>query len=78
MKKGTAPFSIGRNGYHISWDAIPAWVCEQCGESLLETQEVDTIQETLAVLDRNTVSLVAHFLKKRINFHSEKLHQRIL
>jgi YgiT-type zinc finger domain-containing protein len=59
MKKGTAPFSIDRNGYHISWDAIPAWVCEQCGESLLETQEVDTIQDALAVLDRNTVSLVA-------------------
>jgi YgiT-type zinc finger domain-containing protein len=60
MKKGTAPFSIDRNGYHISWDAIPAWVCEQCGESLLETQEVDTIQDALAVLDRDTVSLVAH------------------
>ena len=58
MKKGTAPFSIDRNGYHISWDAIPAWVCEQCGESLLETQEVDTIQVALAILDRNTVSLV--------------------
>lgn len=59
MKKGTAPFSIDRNGYHISWDAIPAWVCEQCGESLLETQEVDTIQDVLAVLDLDTVSLVA-------------------
>jgi YgiT-type zinc finger domain-containing protein len=59
MKKGTAPFSIDRNGYHISWDAIPAWVCEQCGESLLETQEVDTIQAALAVLDLDTVSLVA-------------------
>ena len=53
MKKGTAPFSIDRNGYHISWDAIPTWVCEQCGESLLETQEVDTIQAALAVLDRD-------------------------
>jgi YgiT-type zinc finger domain-containing protein len=58
MKKGTAPFSIDRNGYHISWDAIPAWVCEQCGESLFETQEVNTIQDALAVLDRDTVSLV--------------------
>ena len=60
MKKGTTPFSIDRNGYHISWDAISAWVCEQCGESLFETQEVDTIQTALTVLDRNTVSLVAH------------------
>jgi YgiT-type zinc finger domain-containing protein len=60
MKRGTVPFSIDRNGYHISWDAIPAWVCEQCGESLIETQEVNTIQDTLAVLDRDTVSLVTH------------------
>jgi YgiT-type zinc finger domain-containing protein len=59
MKRGTAPFTIDRNGYHISWDAIPAWVCEQCGESLFETQEVDTIQDALAILDRDTVSLVA-------------------
>jgi YgiT-type zinc finger domain-containing protein len=59
MKKGTAPFSIDRNGYHIWWDAIPAWVCEQCGESLFETKEVDTIQAALTVLDRDTISLVA-------------------
>ena len=59
MKKGTAPFSIDRNDYHISWDAIPALVCKQCEESLLETQEVDTIQDALAVLDRDTVSLAA-------------------
>jgi YgiT-type zinc finger domain-containing protein len=59
MKRGTATFSIDRNGYHISWDAIPAWVCEQCGESLFETKEVDTIKDALAVLDRDTVSFVA-------------------
>ncbi len=63
MKKGTAPFSIDRNGYHISWDAIPAWICEQCGESLIEAQEVNTIQDALAVLDRNTVSLVGSVQK---------------
>jgi YgiT-type zinc finger domain-containing protein len=59
MKRGITPFSIDRNGYHISWDAIPAWVCEQCGESLFETKEVDTIQDALTVLDRDIVSLVA-------------------
>jgi YgiT-type zinc finger domain-containing protein len=59
MQRGTAPFTIDRNGYHISWDAIPAWVCEQCGESLFETPEVDTIQSAIAVLDRDTISLVS-------------------
>lgn len=58
MKRGTAPFNIDRNGYHISWDAIPAWVCEQCGESLFEPKEVDAIQSALEVLDRETISLV--------------------
>ena len=59
MRRGTAPFSIDRNGYHISWDAISAWVCDQCGESLFETKEVDAIQEALTVLDRETVALAS-------------------
>ena len=59
MRRGSAPFSINRNGYHVSWDAIPAWVCDQCGESLFETSEVDTIQTALAFLDRETVVLTS-------------------
>ena len=59
MRRGTAPFRIDRNGYHISWDAIFAWVCDQCGESLFETKEVDAIQEDLTVLDRETVALAS-------------------
>lgn len=27
MVRATAPFSIDRKGYHIVWEAIPAWVC---------------------------------------------------
>ena len=60
MKKDNTLFSIDRNGDRISWDAIPTYVCEQCGESLLERQEVDTIQAALAILDRDTFSLIAH------------------
>jgi YgiT-type zinc finger domain-containing protein len=58
MRRGNAPFSIDRQGYHISWDAISAWVCDQCGESLFEASEVDKIQDALAALDRETTSLV--------------------
>ena len=57
MRRGTAPFNIHRNGYHISWDAISAWVCDQCGESLLETKEVDAIQEALTVLACETLKM---------------------
>ena len=51
LVRTTAPFSVTRNGYHISWDAIPAWVCSQCGEPLFDAQEVDFIQRTLESLD---------------------------
>jgi hypothetical protein len=57
IKRGTAPFSIDINGDRASWDAISAWVYEQYGKSLFETQEVDAIQSSLAVLDRETVAL---------------------
>ena len=40
MVKGNSPFSVDRNGYHISWESIPAWVCTQCGEALFEENEV--------------------------------------
>lgn len=51
MKRAHAPFSVDRNGYHIRWDAVPAWVCEQCGESYFESAEVERIQRSLVALD---------------------------
>ncbi|NCJ06101.1 YgiT-type zinc finger protein [Synechococcales cyanobacterium C] len=60
MRRGTAPFSIDRNGYRVFWDNIPAWVCDQCGEALFEAREVDLIQEALVGLDRETATLVGH------------------
>ncbi len=58
MKKTTAPFSISRNGYHVHWDAIPAYVCSQCGESYFETEEVDKIQSALSALEEKSSSLI--------------------
>ena len=57
MERATAPFSIDRKGYHIYWDAIPAWVCTQCGEPYFEAREVDLIQKALSVLDRESAAL---------------------
>lgn len=51
MTRGVAPYSADRNGYHIRWDAIPAWVCSQCSESYFEEQEVALIQASLTALD---------------------------
>jgi YgiT-type zinc finger domain-containing protein len=57
MKRATAPFSLDRNGYHVAWDAIPAWVCTQCGEPFFESREVDLIQKALTELDRESIAL---------------------
>lgn len=59
MRRGTAPFIIDRHNYRISWDNIPAWVCDQCGEVLFEAREVDLIQQALADLDSQTKTLVS-------------------
>lgn len=57
MEKGVAPFSADKNGYHISWDSIPAWVCTQCGEPLFEENEVKHIQSALQKVDAETNAL---------------------
>jgi YgiT-type zinc finger domain-containing protein len=59
MKRATAPFSLDRNGYHVAWDAIPAWVCTQCGEPFFESREVDLIQKALTELDRESAELAS-------------------
>ena len=59
MQRGVAPFSEERRGYHVHWDAIPAWVCTQCGEPLFETREVELIQQALAALDGESQKFVA-------------------
>jgi YgiT-type zinc finger domain-containing protein len=58
MQRGVAAFSIDRNGYHVHWDAIPAWVCTHCGEPLFEAREASLIQQALVALDRESQKLV--------------------
>ncbi len=59
MDRGSAPFSIDRDGYHVSWNALPAWVCTQCGEPYFEPSVVDAIQKTLRSIDQTTSDLTA-------------------
>ena len=57
MSRQTAPFHIDRNGYHLSLDAVPAWVCTQCGEPYFEEREVTAIQRLLAQMDEEIAHL---------------------
>ena len=54
MRRSTAPFHIDRNGYHLALDAVPAWICGQCGEPCFEEREVDAIQGAVRALDEQT------------------------
>jgi YgiT-type zinc finger domain-containing protein len=58
QKRATAPFYVERQGYHIHWSDVPAWVCTQCGEPLFESREVDAIQRALKILDAETGALL--------------------
>ena len=51
MERGTAPFHIDRNGYHLQLDRIPAWICRQCGEVYFEETEVNSVQSAIRALD---------------------------
>ena len=57
MEKGTAPFHVDRKGYHLMLDAVPAWVCEQCGEAYFEEKEVDAIQDLVASVEQKAGAL---------------------
>ena len=59
MTSATAPFHVGRQGYHLLLDSVPAWVCGRCGEAYFERREVETIQEAIQALDRQASRLGA-------------------
>ena len=59
MKRGHAPFHVDRKGYHFSLEAVPAWVCGQCGETYFEEREVKTIQRALTQLDKQAMNLAS-------------------
>jgi len=57
MEYKTTPYQINRKGYHLMLEAVPAWVCTQCGEVYFEENEVDVIQDMLTTLDDRTGKL---------------------
>ena len=59
LERRMAPFSVDRHGYHVHWDAIPAWVCSQCGQPLFDSRAVELIQQALEALDHDTEQLAA-------------------
>jgi hypothetical protein len=48
---------IDHKSCHLTLDAVPAWVCGQCGEEYFEEKEVDAIQELLRSLEQKAAAL---------------------
>ena len=59
MKRGVAPFHVDRKGCHLILDAVPAWVCEQCGEAYFEEKEVDAMQDMVQSVEQKAESLTS-------------------
>ena len=59
MQHATAPLYVDRNGYHLAFADVPAWVCGQCGEFFSKEREIHAIQGATRVLDECTRQLVA-------------------
>jgi YgiT-type zinc finger domain-containing protein len=57
MERGTSPFQIDKKGYHLTIEAVPAWVCEQCGEVYFEKDEIDGIQDIIKAVEDKTEKL---------------------
>jgi YgiT-type zinc finger domain-containing protein len=57
LKKGSAPFHIDRQKYHLTLEAVPAWVCQQYGEVYFDEPEVDSIQEIIRAVEDRTIKL---------------------
>lgn len=59
MRRDQAPLQIDRRNYHLQFDRIPAWVCQQCGEAYFEAKEVDWIQDAVRAIDERVPSAVS-------------------
>ena len=59
MERKTAPFQIDRKGYHLIFDAVPAWVCTQCGEAYFEEREVEEIQDAIRAVDQRAEKIAS-------------------
>ena len=52
VTKGTTQVRVNRNGYHLTWQAVPAWVCTRCEQAYFEPQEVDMVRQAVTSMSR--------------------------
>ena len=61
LEPGRTTYTANRHGYHLRFEDIPAWICQQCGESVFEERVVEAIQQLLMTLDEG-MELFSHWI----------------
>ena len=51
LQRSLSPLHIDRNSIHVTFDNVPSWVCDQCGEAMFDEKEVETIQDLITLLE---------------------------
>ena len=59
MEWSSAPFHVDKKGYHLTLEAVRAWVCTQCGEACFEAREVEEIQQVIRNVDQQMEKITA-------------------
>ena len=54
VAKATTAVRVNRNGYQLTWQAVPAWVCTRCDQPYFERQEVEVVRQAVGSLTRLT------------------------
>jgi len=59
MRHSKAPCQVDWNGYLLRFNAVPVWVCDQCGEAYFEEREIGAVQSAIDVLDHRARQFAA-------------------
>jgi len=59
MERGTTPFELHRHGYHLTFEAVAAWVCTQCGEGYFDEAQAAALQEMIQRVDEEAKRVAA-------------------
>ncbi|MDH5720497.1 MAG: YgiT-type zinc finger protein [Spirochaetia bacterium] len=57
LEKKTAPFTVERKDYQIHYNALPAFVCVQCGEPVFEENALALIQKSVKSIEEEKLRL---------------------
>lgn len=52
VERTTTRVHVNRNGYNLSWQNLPAWVCTRCDQAYFEPREVEMVRQAIGSMTR--------------------------